>query len=762
MNLDTFDLAKTLKRKGCSLALKRGTVFPTVNRVFQQLLARLKYPRRQAALIRKIVDRIRNSLELPVVLKTAVDEVATLLALDCCSFLWYFHDTQRIQVVYERQTDSRKPSQLGYHPLENFGVIVPEIVTGQLMINPGTLDSTSTELNCIWQQLFWLIFSSKQWSSNKTQLLPNREGNQQIFGYEASLLIPVTSNESGIGFITCLSEKPRCWSAAQIKFLKSIAEPLEIAIRQAQLYEQTQKQALRERLVNHIINRTRQSFNTQIILTEVAQELLEALQIDRCFVHLVEDLNDQETLELNSESALNVKHESLWRRQHLYEVCRPPFSPAIADFDTDGPITQWVIQHQQLVVISDITQDERIGKTNLEYQNAQIKSSLVVPVQTNDKLHALLYLNQCSQIRYWSKNDLQLAQAVADQLAISLQQAYLYARTQQQAAQSHRQAQKMAQMLEELRLTQAQLIQTEKMSSLGRMVAGVAHEINNPVNFIYGNIPYIENYISDLLRLVQAYQEQYPQPNSHIQKLAEETEIDFLLRDLPKILKSMQVGAERIQEIVQLLQRFSRQNEAPLKAIDINSALENTLLILHNQLTNRIQVERHYEDLPFVECYPKLINQAFLSILTNAIEALNRCSDPNKKITLYTKWIPSREAGNQGQVQIVIQDNGPGIKPEIQPRLFEPFFTTKEIGQGRGLGLTASYQTIVNQHHGQLDVQSQPGEGAQFLIEIPIRHPKPLASDLPGSSYSSITTASHPKSTVPNAQPVAATTNSGC
>lgn len=737
-------------------------MFPTVNRVFQQLQVWIRYPRRQAALIRKIVDRIRNSLELPVVLKTAVDEVATLLGLDCCSFLWYFHDTQRIQVVCERNADVSQPSHLGYHPLKNFSAIAPALVTGQLTINNGTLNSPATKLNWIRQQLFWLISGRKQQCSDKTQPLRHFEGNQPIFGYEASLLIPVTSNESGIGFIACFCEKPRCWSAAQIEFLKSIAEPLEIAIRQAQLYEQTQKQAVRERLVNHIINRTRQSFNTQIILTEVAQELLEALQIDRCFVHLVEDLNNQETLELNSESVLNANNESTWRRQNLYEVCRPPFSSTIADFDTDGPITQWVIQHQKLVVIPDITQDERIGKNNLEYQKAQIKSSLVVPVQTSDKLHALLYLNQCEKIRYWSKNDLQLTQAVADQLAISLQQAYLYDRTQQQAVQSHRQAQKMSQMLEELRLTQAQLIQTEKMSSLGRMVAGVAHEINNPVNFIYGNIPYIENYVSDLLRLVQAYQDQYPQPNSHIQKLVEETEIDFLLRDLPKILKSMQVGAERIQEVVQLLQRFSRQNEAPLKAIDINSALENTLLILHNQLVNRIQIERHYEDLPFVECYPKLINQAFLNILTNAIEALNRCPERQKKITLRTKWIPSSEIGNQGQVQIAIQDNGSGIKSEIQSRIFEPFFTTKEIGQGRGLGLTASYQTIVNQHHGQLDVQSQPAQGTQFLIEIPIRHPKPLASDLPASSYSSITSGSHPKSTVLNTQPLAAATNSGC
>jgi signal transduction histidine kinase len=313
-------------------------------------------------------------------------------------------------------------------------------------------------------------------------------------------------------------------------------------------------------------------------------------------------------------------------------------------------------------------------------------------------------------------------------------------------------------MLEELRLTQAQLIQSEKMSSLGRMVAGVAHEINNPVNFIYGNIPYVENYVSDLIRLVQAYQAHYPQPDARIQKLAEETDIDFLLRDLPKILKSMESGAERIHEIVQLLQKFSRQNEAPLKVIDINAALENTLLILHNQIIGTIKVERHYDNLPPVECYPKPINQAFLSILTNAIEALNRSCEPNKTITLITKWVPSNEIPDEGRVQITIRDNGPGIKLEIQPKIFEPFFTTKDVGQGRGLGLTESYQTLVSQHKGQVEVRSQPGKGAEFILLIPIRHPKPLTSD--PTSYKPMTAVYQAKFPRPSPQSVAAATNS--
>lgn len=705
-------------------------MFPTVNQAFQFLQTLSQSSGRQAALLRKIVERIRNSLELQVVLQTAVDEVAALLKLDSCIFLWYLKDTQQIRVVCERTHDSHSHSLLGYYPLESFGAVASAVATGKLMENNKAAPQRKW-LRWGMQKPFWL---KQPWQSGSHQLphdFPENsaQADQPILGYQANLLIPVTGKEDGVGFMACLSKQHRRWSASEVEFLESIAESLEVAIRQAQLYEQTQKQAIRERLLNHIINQTRQSFDIETILTEAIAQLLDALQIDRCLVHLVENPHNPDIGKYQPEYlSTNPKGEA-FRRKHLYEVSRPPFPSSMEDFDLTGPITQWVIQHRQQVMISDITQDERIGANNSEYTKAQIKSSLVMPVQANGTLQALLYLNQCSHIRDWSKNDQELAQSVADQLAISLQQAYLYACTQQQARESALQAQKMSEMLEELRLAQTQLIQSEKMSSLGRMVAGVAHEINNPVNFIYGNIPYVENYVRELIRLVQAYQAYYPQPVPTIQSLAEETDMDFLLRDLPKILKSMESGAERIHEIVQVLQKFAGSQVAPLKVIDLNAALESTLLILHSQMSSEIEVERSYDHLPPVECYPKPINQSFLCILTNAMEALKRSSKAHKIISVQTKWLPSCELGDMGRVQIAIRDNGLGIQPEIQPRIFEPFFTTKEVGQGRGLGLTVTYQTIVNQHHGRLEVRSELSQGAEFLLEIPVRHPKPMKPD---------------------------------
>ncbi|OLP19501.1 histidine kinase [Leptolyngbya sp. 'hensonii'] len=659
----------------------------------------------QSALLRRVVDRIRNSLELRIVLQTAVDEVAALLQLDCCAFFWFSLDNRQLQVVCERILRLDRPSLLGVVSLEQLGCAATAVSQGHLVVNGHSFSPTLLESEPIF-------------------LSPGQEPQHLLsLGTATNLLIPVAGQGSSVGYIACLMDHPHAWSAVEIDFMQTIAQQLEIGIQQAQLYEKTQRQAQRETLVNQITTQTRQSFDLETILTQAIAHLMEGLEADRALVHLVEDIRTVKPTGQCSDKLMDSSLGLALQSRHLYEVCRQPFPPSIHDFDTHGPITQWVIQHGHSVVISDVEQDDRIGANNAEYQQAQIKSSLVVPVQTGGVLQAILYLNQCSHTRYWSADDLKLVQAVADQLAISIQQAHLYAKTQLQAAESAAQAQYLAETLRELRLTQAQLIQSEKLSSMGQMVAGVAHEINNPVSFIYGNLPYIQRYVQDLLRLLQAYEAQLPEPPLEIQKLMEDIEMEFLVEDLFGILNSMQVGTKRIREIVQSLRNFSRLDEADRKMVDLHEGLESTLAILQNHLHGEIRVERQYGHLPLVECYPRLLNQVFMNLLMNAIEALNRSLMADKVIIIRTHLLIDPETEEQ-QVQIAIADNGPGISPEIHARIFDPFFTTKDIGQGTGLGLAVSYQTIVNHHRGQFRVFSQAGEGAEFVIEIPVQYSK--------------------------------------
>jgi two-component system, NtrC family, sensor kinase len=676
-------------------------VRPFFYRINKLLTRRFQDSIQQNALLRRIVDRIRNSLELKVVLQTAVDEVATLLKLERCIFFWYFKDTQRIQVVCERVVGGYA-SHLGHYPLSRFGSVAPSIEAGELVVSAG---NSPTPLNLA-RIANWL--SPRHYHFTQSKL--------QVLGATATLLVPVRGRENSTGFIACLADRPHHWSKAEVEFMQSIAQQLEIAIRQAQLYEKTQKQARREQLVNQITTQTRQSLDLETILTEAIAQLLDVLEIDRCLVHRVEDVEDR-AQSLSSPLELDA---TVFRRKHLFEVCRPPLPPSLDDFDTNGPITQWVIQHRQQVVISDITQDARIGADNQEYQLAQIKSSLVVPVQANGTLQAILYLNQCSHIRYWSRDDQKLAQAVADQLAISIQQGHLYAQTQQQAIASAAQAEHLASLLHDLQQTQAQLIQSEKMSSLGQLVAGVAHEINNPVSFIYGNIPYIERYIQDLLRLLNYYQTRYPEADSSLQDLTREIELDFLLQDLPRILGSIRAGATRIREVVLSLRSFSRLDEAHCKIADLQVGLDSTLFVLQNHIRSDIQVIRQYGDIPAVECYPRLLNQVFMNLLINAVEALHHDQTEPKTILIKTESFSDELTGEW--VRVAIADNGCGIPYEFQPRVFDPFFTTKQIGHGVGLGLTVSYQTIVNQHQGHLRFHSQPDSGSEFIVEIPVKH----------------------------------------
>ncbi|MBW4681165.1 MAG: AAA family ATPase [Microcoleus vaginatus WJT46-NPBG5] len=364
----------------------------------------------------------------------------------------------------------------------------------------------------------------------------------------------------------------------------------------------------------------------------------------------------------------------------------------------------------------------------------QLKSVLCVPILNQGKLVGILYLENNLTTGTFTPDRLELLRLLSSQAAISLENAILYARLEEKVKDRTQDLNKknicLEQTLNELQLTQSQLIQSEKMSSLGQMVAGVAHEINNPINFIYGNLNPAIEYVKNILQVVDLYRQTDASSQPAIVAATENLDFEFAVEDLQKLMNSMKAGAERIRNIVLSLRVFSRLDEADMKPVDIHEGIDSSLMILQHRLrkegcSSQIEVIKEYGQLPLVTCYAGQLNQVFLYILTNAIDALNELGiscewlgstgkTATKQIHIHTETT----AGNA--VKIRIADNGPGMNEEVSKRIFDPFFTTKPVGSGTGLGLSICYQIVVKKHGGQLTCTSALGQGTELVIEIPI------------------------------------------
>ena len=605
----------------------------------------------------KTVEKIRQSLDIDTIFTTTTGEVRQLLQADRVAIYRFYPDWSGEFVAESLES--------GWTPLLGMQVTdthFQETSGGRYVRNESLAVSDIYQVGH---------------ADCHVELL-------EKFEAKAYIIAPILQGEILWGLLAAYQNSgPRDWQGEEVDLLAQIGAQLGVAIQQAEYLKQVEAQAAqlakaaeRQRALATTVDKIRQSLDIDTIFEITTQEVRRLLEVERVAIY---------------------RFYSDWS----------------GEFVADSIVDDWTpVVKKQSAIDQTVLKKAKGGNYP--------RNETFVPILQGTQLWGLLVASQTSQPRDWQDEEINLLTQVGVQLGVALQQAELLDQTRQQAKE-------LIHALEDLQQTQAQMIQNEKMASLGQLVAGVAHEINNPVSFIYGNLAHVSEYSQDLLSFVQLYQKHYPDPVPEIQELAEAIELEFMIEDLPKTIASMQMGADRIRQIVLSLRNFSRLDEAEKKPVDIHEGIESTLLILQHRLkangdNPEIQLVKKYGELPSVPCHAAQLNQVFLNIIGNAIDALSSSGTNSPEITIRTEVTTDTVGQSLRQRALIrIADNGPGMPKEVRSRIFDPFFTTKAVGKGTGLGLSISYKIVVEKHRGKLKCTSQPGEGTEFLIEIPIK-----------------------------------------
>ncbi|MBV6624742.1 MAG: GAF domain-containing protein [Rivularia sp. (in: Bacteria)] len=660
----------------------------------------LQQSAKQRKILFEIVTKIRESLDLEVVFKTTTQQLCQALQADRVA-------------VYRFNSDWS-------------GEFIAEFV------NEGWVKLVSSDIKTIWRDTYLQETQGGSYRFNKSTVIDDiyqagyADCHIEIleqFQARAYAVAPIFRGEQLWGLLAAYQNSaPRHWKALEIKLLCETATQFGVAIQQSELLTQTKQQAIslekaseQQRLLFNLVAKMRKSLDLNTIFQITTKELRRILNTHRVGVY---------RFDTDSEYNYGV---------FIAEDIAKGIDSALAVKIKDKCFAENYVNKYRYGRISVVTDVRNAGLKDCHIailEEFQVTANIIAPVMKGEELWGLLCIHQCDKPREWKTSEIQFVTQVAIQLSIALEQADLL-------AQSRSQTEEIKTTLVNLRKAQAQLVQSEKMSSLGQLVAGIAHEINNPVNFIYGNINHIHQYAEDLLGILELYQQSCDGNNCEIEERAEEIDLEFLVDDLPKMLSSMKIGASRIREIVLSLRNFSRLDEADLKAADIHEGIESTLLILQYRLKakpNSLGVEliKEYGELPEVECYAGQLNQVLMNVFSNAIDALEEgvstgfweVEADNNQSGIPKIRICTHISEDKNRIVIRIADNGLGMTETVMNRMFDPFFTTKPVGKGTGLGLSISYQIIVDKHGGIFNCKSLPRKGTEFSIEIPVKQSK--------------------------------------